>query len=117
MTHTSLSNIAYAEGPMTAPVYAAVSVAGVQSGATVVAAAGAGKKIRVLSLSISPAAASSTLFKSATTAKTPTFTFAAAGLTQIHSGLGLFETAANEALNVDTGAGAVGLQLTYVVVG
>lgn len=117
MPHSSLLNHVYAPGPVGEPRYASVSVAGAQTTASLVAAAGAGKVIKVLSVTISPAAASTVVIKSATTALTPTLTFAAAGVTQVMDRTGVVQTAANEALTCDTGAGAVGFLIKYIVMG
>ena len=82
----------------------------------VVAAAGAGIMIRVLSLVIvNGATANSIKFQSATTDITCLFAFGAnGGMVLDHNKAGHFQTAANEALNINlSGATAVGYLLNY----
>lgn len=82
----------------------------------VVAAAGAGIMIRVLSIVvINGATSNSVKFQSGTTDITCLFAYAGnGGMVLDHNKAGHFQTAANEALNINlSGASAVGYQLNY----
>jgi len=83
-----------------------------------VAAAGAGVKIRVVSLVVNCGGGANTVtFKTATTAITPAFGFSANGGMVLEQQMeGWFETNANEALNVTlANATLVGMQINYVL--
>lgn len=83
-----------------------------------VAAAGAGIKIRVISLvAVCGASANSMKLQSATTDISALFPFAGnGGMVLNENASGWFATAANEALNVNlSGATAVGVSITYVL--
>ena len=82
---------------------------------TIVAAAGAGIKIRVVSVVVMAAAANTISFLSASTDITCDFAIAAnGGFVLDHNPSGWFQTAANEALNVDLSAStAVGIMINY----
>ena len=88
------------------------------SGATQLVAAVPGKKIRVLSYVIVANGAVNVKFQSASTDLTGLLYFAAnGGAVSGMEGLGCFQTAVGEALNVHlSGNVAVGGHLTYVVV-
>lgn len=88
------------------------------SGATVIVAANATKKIRVLSYDLVANGAVNVKWQSASTDKTGLLYFAAnGGISTSFSPVGHFETAANEALNINLSAAiAVGGQLVYVEV-
>lgn len=117
MAHSSLSNFAYTAGAVTEPRYAKADVAGAQTNSSLIAAAGAGKKIVVLGLIMSGVSASSITFKSSTTAISAVMTLGVNTPIVIYNPAGLFVTSANEALQCDTGVAGVGVQITYVVVG
>jgi len=83
-----------------------------------VAAQGAGVKIRVVSMIVNCSGGANTMtFKSGTTAITPTFSFSAnGGMVLERQREGWFETSANQALNVNLGsATTVGLQINYIL--
>jgi len=82
----------------------------------VVAAQGAGVRIRVLSFFIVTTAANSVKFQSATTDISPTCPFAAnGGIAQAGNPHGEFQTAVNEALNVNLSvATATGINVVWV---
>lgn len=88
------------------------------TGAALVAAAGAGLKIRVTSLSVVASAAVSFSLASAATAISSAKPLAAnGGLVLPLNEFGWYETAANEALNITLGAAlAVAVDITYVIV-
>lgn len=84
----------------------------------VVPAQGAGVKIRVMALSVISTLSNTVKFQSATTDRTAGFPVAAnGGLVMAQSDRGWFETAANEALNINLSlATAVGVQVVWVPV-
>lgn len=84
----------------------------------VVAAQGAGVKIRVMSLAIISTVAQTVKFQSGTTDKSASFPVAAnGGLVLSQNDRGWFETAANEALNVNLSAAtATGVQVVWLPV-
>lgn len=107
------------DGAYTAELFAKGDIAAAATQTSLVAAAGAGKKIRVLSYGVSALAAGATtvVFNSASTAISHVISLAANGNAAESAEAGLFETAANAALTVTTGAGAgVGVRVTYIVV-
>lgn len=81
-----------------------------------VAAQGGSTRIRILSYTVVAAAATSVKFQSATTDIAPTMAFAAnGGIAVPYNPHGLFQTAANEALNVNLSLGvAVGVNATWI---
>lgn len=86
--------------------------------AELVAAAGTGKKIRILSLKVVSTAANTVTFKSATTAISGADDLAAnGGYVLPYDEIGWFETAANEALNVTLSAASkVAITMRYRLV-
>lgn len=116
MAHSSLTNVIYAEGPVSEPRFAFANAAAAGD-TTLVAAAGAGKKIRVIDIVMSPTAASDCTFKSNATAISALFTLGIATPITFANPCGLFETAANEPLQVTVGAAITGVQVVYVVIG
>lgn len=84
----------------------------------VVAAQGGGKKIRILSAIIVATTALTVKFQSATTDIAPGFPLGdKGGMVLPHNPQGWFQTAANEALNVNLSAAiAVGVQVVWCVV-
>lgn len=88
------------------------------SGATALVAAVSGKRIRVLSYAIVANAAVNVKFQSASTDLTGLLYLAANGGAAVaFEGMGCFQTAVGEALNINlSGAVAVGGHLTYVLV-
>lgn len=83
-----------------------------------VAAQGSGAKIRVISLvAVAGVSANTLTLRSATTAISAGFPIAAnGGMVLNENSSGWFQTAANEALNVNlSGSTAVGVSVTYVV--
>jgi len=89
------------------------------SGDTTLVAAVAGKKIRVLALTVISTAANSVHFRSLATPITATFPLAAnGGVVLPVNELGWFETAVGEALVVNMSTiTAAGMQIVYVMVG
>lgn len=85
---------------------------------TLLAAQGAGVRIRVVSIVAVAAAAVTAEFKSGTTAVSADFPLGAnGGFVLGHNDLGWFETAANEALNVDLGSAVgVAMQINCVLI-
>ena len=84
-----------------------------------VPAPGAGIKIRVISVvAVCGVAANTMTLRSATTAISAGFPFAAnGGMVLNENASGWFQTAAGEALNVNlSGANAVGVSITYLLV-
>lgn len=102
-------------------VKSAVITASATGATSVVAAQGAGKKIRVLAYCLRANAAVNWKWQSASTDKTGLSYNGGAGEGEAPSapaGAWLFETAANEALNINlSGAVAVGGFVVYVVIG
>jgi hypothetical protein len=98
------------------PKFATISTS--SSGATSVVAAVASKKLRVLRLSLVANGAVNVKFQSASTDRTGLYYLGAnGGWVEPFCPVGIFETAAGEALNVNlSGAVAVGGSLTYVEV-
>ena len=98
--------------------YASVNAS--SSGNTqLVAAPGAGQKIRIMSMVVvCGVAATSMKLQSGTTDITALFAFAAnGGMVLNENRYGWFQTAAGEALNVNlSGANAVGVSITYLLV-
>jgi hypothetical protein len=94
-----------------------VKISTSSSGATQLVAAVAGKKIVVISYAVIVNAAVNVKFQSGSTDLTGLMYFAAnGGATVTVEGLGCFETAAGEALNINlSGAVAVGGHITYVI--
>ena len=86
--------------------------------AELVAAPGAGMAIRVLNIAAMAAAANNVTFKSASTAKSPTYPVSAnGGFVLPYAEYGWFQCAENEALNIELSAAtAVAIQLSYQVV-
>ena len=86
------------------------------SGATQLIAAAAGAKYRVLSVVVVSTAANSVKFQSASTDITATFPLGAnGGLVLPFNEHGWFETAVNEALNVNMSAAtSTGVQIQYI---
>lgn len=83
----------------------------------VVAAPGAGLMVRVVSMALIVGSANNVKFQSATTDITALFQFAAnGGMVLPDNKDGWFQTAANEALNINLSAStAVGYQINYVI--
>jgi hypothetical protein len=84
-----------------------------------VAAPGSGIKIRVMSVAVVAGVSANTVtFKSASTAISADFPFAAnGGMVLNENPSGWFQTAAGEALNVSlSGATAVAVSITYILV-
>lgn len=105
-------------GTQCTPVFASVSVSAATDNA-IVAAAGASNKIRVLAYTLVASGGANTVtWKSATTAKTGAMDIPDnQALVGAFCPVGLFETAANEALNLTlSGATLVAGHITYVVV-
>ncbi len=98
--------------PVSVPIVASAA------GSTVVVAAQAGKRIRVLSLSLACAAATGVQFLDGATALTGSYPFGAnGGIAEPHNPAGLFTGTAATALNINlSAAAAVGGRLTYVLV-
>jgi len=86
---------------------------------TVLAAPGAGACIRVLSMALVSTGANAVKFQSASTDISATWPLAAnGGLVLPYNEHGWFQTAANEALNVNLGtATATGVHIQYIIVG
>lgn len=86
------------------------------SGATALVAAVAGTKYRVLSVAIVTTLANAVKFQSGSTDITATFPLGAnGGLVLPFNEHGWFETAVNEALNINMGtATATGVQIQYI---
>ena len=83
----------------------------------IVAAPGAGKKIRVLGWVLTSAGAATVAWKSATTAKTGVMTGAAGSpMSAPFNPVGWFDCAENEALNLTAGTAAVAGVVSYAVV-
>lgn len=83
----------------------------------IVAAPGAGMKIRVLGWVLTSAGAATVAWKSAATAKTGVMTGAAgAAMSAPFNPVGWFDCAENEALNLTAGTAAVAGVLSYAIV-
>lgn len=110
------SDVLRAGGASLTPKFAAISTSA--SGNTEVVAAVASKKIRVLRLTVVANAAVNVKFQSAAADRTGLHYLAAnGGWVEGFCPVGVFETAAGEALNINlSGAVAVGGTLTYVEV-
>lgn len=109
---TQMSNA----GTIVTPKYVSINTSA--SGATALVAADATKKIRVLSYVIVADAANAVKFQSATTDLTGAMSLAANGGASVpFSPVGHFETAANQALNINLGS-AFGVRghLTYALI-
>lgn len=109
---TQMSNA----GTIVTPKFASISSSA--SGPTALVAADATRKIRVLSYMLVAAGANAVKFQSATTDLCGAMSFAAnGGASAPFSPAGHFETAANQALNINLGS-ALGVQghLTYVLI-
>lgn len=88
------------------------------SGATALVAAAAGAKYRVLSVAVVSTGANSVKFQSASTDITATFPLGAnGGFVLPFNEHGWFETATNEALNINMSAAtSTGVQIQYIKV-
>jgi hypothetical protein len=86
--------------------------------ATSIQAAVAGSRIRVISYSLSGAAAgaATATFNSASSAKSPLISLGANGFAAESDPLGLFETNVGEALTLTVTGNTVGVRFTYVLV-
>lgn len=104
------------EGAYTAELFAKLDATA--GGDREVVAAVAGYKIRVLSYGLScvTAGVATAVFKSATTAISPTYSLAANGNAAESDNNGLFETVAGEALNLTPATNTVGVRVTYILV-
>ena len=98
------------------PKFAAIAAS--SSGDNSVVSAVTGKKIRVLAYALVASGAVNAKWRSATTDKTGLlYLVANTGVATANSPVGLFETAVNEALNLNlSGAVAVGGHLVYIEV-
>jgi hypothetical protein len=104
-------------GTLVTPAFATIAAS--SSGANaIVAAAGASNKIRVLAVQLTSSGTVNAKWQSASTDKTGLAYFVAnTGYVLPYNPLGWFETAANEALNLNLSAAiAVGGSITYIVV-
>ena len=119
LTFLLLSGSAYADRNVSKD--GTVTVVGSPASASnqeLVAAQGAGVKIRVVSLIINAGGGANTVtFKTGTDAITPAMTFSANGGMVLERQIeGWFETDANEALNVTLSAATlVGMQINYIL--
>ncbi len=103
------------DGAYTAETFAIINAAA--GGDREVVAAVAGARIRVLSYSVSaPAGGGTAVFKSASTAISPTITLGANAFVSEAHEAGLFETAEGEALNVTPVTSTMGVRVTYILV-
>jgi hypothetical protein len=109
---TQMSNA----GTIVTPKFAVITSSA--SGNTAVVAADATHKIRVLKYAVVSAGANTVKFQSATTDICGAMQFAAnGGISESYCPVGHFETAANQALNINLGSAlAVGGSLVYVLI-
>lgn len=104
------------EGGTTRTINRAFVTATLSGDTEVVAAQGAGVRIRVLAVTVVATLAVSVIFRSATTAITGTFPLAAnGGFVMSNNDHGWFQTTANQALNVNLSLGtSTGVQVVWI---
>lgn len=98
--------------------YLLLNVAAAQTALSIIAAAGAGIKIKVIGVQIqSGAVATAVTFNSAAAAITPAFGLLASQSVVLPPiGIAYFQTLANEALTITTGAGSTtAIMIQYIV--